>query len=63
MYGYDTEYLGWVLNRDELLAASHELGLEFLREVLLLAWLSAEGAPEAPVEHRGFLFRAPSARS
>jgi len=55
-YGYDTEYLGWVLNRDELLSAAAEAGGELVREFLLSAWLSAAGAPEAPVEHRGFLF-------
>ena len=53
-YGYETEYLGWVLNRDELVDAA---GLELVRELVLPAWLSAEGAPEAPVEHRAFLFR------
>ncbi len=55
-YGYETEYLGWVLNRDELLVAARAAGLELRREFLLPAWLSAAGAPEAPVEHRGFLF-------
>jgi putative methyltransferase (TIGR04325 family) len=55
-YGYDTEYLGWVLNREELLAAAQESGAELVREFLLSAWLSAAGAPEAPVGHRGFLF-------
>jgi putative methyltransferase (TIGR04325 family) len=52
-YGYETEYLGWVLNREELLEAA---GLRLVRELVLPAWLTAEGAPEAPVEHRGFLF-------
>jgi putative methyltransferase (TIGR04325 family) len=53
-YGYETEYLGWVLNRDELVAAA---GLELVREFALPALLPAEGAPESPVQHRGFLFR------
>lgn len=56
-YGYDTEYLGWVLNRAELLAQGESAGLELTREFLLAARFSAEGAPESPVEHRGFLFR------
>lgn len=56
-YGYDTEYLSWVLNREELLAAASASGLELVREFLLLAWLSAAGAPEEPTGHRGFLFR------
>lgn len=60
-YGYGTEYVGWVVNREELLdcAAKLELGLE--REFVIDAWLSAIGAPEDPVGHRGFLFRAGAA--
>ncbi len=57
-YGYETEYLGWVLNRDELLARLRELGLELERELLLPETISAVGAPEAPIGHRGFLLRA-----
>jgi len=56
-YGYDTEYLGWVVNRQELLACAESLRLELVREFLLDAWLSAEGAPESPTGHGGFLFR------
>jgi hypothetical protein len=52
-HGYDTEYLGWVLNRRDLLATA---GLPLAREFLLDARFSAEGAPENPVEHRSFLF-------
>jgi len=52
-HGYDTEYLGWVLNRDELLAA---VPLRLEREFLLDARFSAAGAPEDPVDHRSFLF-------
>lgn len=52
-YGYETEYLGWVLNRRDLLAAA---GLPLAREFLLDARFSAAGAPENPVEHRSFLF-------
>jgi putative methyltransferase (TIGR04325 family) len=53
VHGYDTEYLGWVLNRDELLAAAP---LPLAREFLLDARFSAAGAPEDPVDHRSFLF-------
>jgi putative methyltransferase (TIGR04325 family) len=53
VHGYDTEYLGWVLNRDELLAACP---LDLTREFLLDARFSAAGAPEDPVDHRSFLF-------
>jgi putative methyltransferase (TIGR04325 family) len=52
-YGYETEYLGWVLNRDELVEAA---GLPLAREFLLDARFSAAGAPEDPVDHRSFLF-------
>jgi len=55
-YGYDTEYLGWVFNRDELLTTMEEAGVDLVREFLMPAWLSAVGAPEAPIGHRGFLF-------
>ena len=53
VHGYDTEYLGWVLNRGDLLGAA---GLPLAREFLLDARFSAVGAPEDPVEHRSFLF-------
>ena len=56
-YGYATDYLGWVISRDELLAEAQGAGLVLDRELLLDAWLSAEGAPEDPIGHRGFLFR------
>ena len=53
VHGYDTEYLGWVLNREGLLAAA---GLPLAREFLLDAAFSAASAPEDPVGHRSFLF-------
>jgi putative methyltransferase (TIGR04325 family) len=56
-YGYATEYLGWVLNRDELLRAAADSGLELVRELVLQPELSVGGAPEA-FSHAGFLFRA-----
>jgi putative methyltransferase (TIGR04325 family) len=52
VHGYDTEYLGWVLNRDELLAVAPPLAREFLLD----ARFSAVGAPEDPIDHRSFLF-------
>jgi len=58
-YGYDTEYLGWVFNRDELLSAVRMGGTELVREFLLSAWLDAAHVPEAPIGHRGFLFAPP----
>ena len=56
VHGYDTEYLGWVLNRGELLEHVGGTGLPLAREFLLDARFSAVGAPEDPVEHRSFLF-------
>lgn len=56
-YGYATEYIGWVLSRREFLDEAAASGLELERELLLDAWLSAAGAPEDPIGHRGFLFR------
>lgn len=61
-YGYGTEYIGWVVNREELLDCAAELELRLEREFVIDAWLSADGAPENPVGHRGFLFRAGGAR-
>jgi putative methyltransferase (TIGR04325 family) len=55
-HGYGTEYLGWVLNRDELLDAAEAAGLQLLREFFLTGRFSAAGAPEGPIGHRGFLF-------
>jgi putative methyltransferase (TIGR04325 family) len=56
VHGYETEYLGWVLNRAGLLERMAETGLGLAREFLLDARFSAVGAPEDPVEHRSFLF-------
>jgi putative methyltransferase (TIGR04325 family) len=55
-YGYETEYLGWVVSRPELLERAAAAGLVFAREFLLEAGFWADGAPETPVEHRSFLF-------
>jgi putative methyltransferase (TIGR04325 family) len=61
-YGYDTEYVGWVVNRDELLRQAEAAGLALVREFLLAAQFAADGAPESPVGHRGFLFRPAAQR-
>jgi putative methyltransferase (TIGR04325 family) len=58
--GYQTEYRGWFLNRDELLAAATAHGLQLVREFLVDERPEVQGAPE-PAEYRGFLFR-PSVR-
>lgn len=54
--GYDTEYLGWCLNRSELLDAARESGLTLVREFVLGEHPDIDRAPEQN-EYRGFLFR------
>lgn len=54
--GYDTEYLGWVLNRSELLEAARGSGLLLEREFLIEERPEIRGAPEQP-QYGGFLFR------
>ena len=58
-FGYATEYLGWVFNRDELLAAARTSGLELERELLIHEPFAIYGAPEE-VHHRAFLFARPA---
>jgi len=55
-YGYDTEYLGWAVNRDELLDTAASAGLALEREFLAPGAIDAAGAPEAAHLH-SFLFR------
>jgi putative methyltransferase (TIGR04325 family) len=55
-YGYETEYLGWVLNRRELLTAAGELGLVLEREFIAPGVIAALNAPEV-ARLRSFLFR------
>ena len=56
-YGYATEYIGWVFNRDELLHAAGGAGLKLERELLLGYELTIEGAPDS-FTNSGYLFRA-----
>jgi putative methyltransferase (TIGR04325 family) len=55
-YGYDTEYVGWVLHRGELVQAAEELGLELVREYAQVDPIAVARAPENP-KHIGLLFR------
>jgi putative methyltransferase (TIGR04325 family) len=55
-FGFGTEFLSWVFNRDELLAAASDSGLELVREFVFGERSDVRGAPE-PDETRGFLFR------
>lgn len=54
-YGYNTEYPGWVLNRDDFLSSAMSAGMVLKREFLLWEQPHVPGAPEQPV-YRGFLF-------
>lgn len=55
--GYDTEYLGWCLNRQEFLKCAKEMELELVREFIIGYQLPIYCAPEQ-CEYRGFLFRS-----
>jgi putative methyltransferase (TIGR04325 family) len=61
-YGYNTQYLGWALNRGELRTVAHSVGVELMREFFLSARLEVPDAPGS-IHHAGFLFKAqPDAR-
>jgi putative methyltransferase (TIGR04325 family) len=55
-YGYDTEYLGWVVSRPDLAAAADQAGVGLEREFLAPGVIDAPGAP-GPGQLRSFLFR------
>lgn len=55
-YGYETEYLGWVLNRDEMRIAARTSGLELVREFFLSGTVDVPDAP-GTIHHAGFLFK------
>jgi putative methyltransferase (TIGR04325 family) len=54
-YGYDTEYLGWCLNRQEFLSMAKENQLQLIREFVVEPLPPIHNAPEQP-DHWGFLF-------
>jgi putative methyltransferase (TIGR04325 family) len=60
-YGYASDLLAWVLNRDELLSAAADAGLELERELVIAGGVPIQGAPEA-FTHGAFLFRANTRR-
>ncbi|HEY7268267.1 MAG TPA: methyltransferase domain-containing protein [Dehalococcoidia bacterium] len=53
--GYQTAYPGWLLNRDEFLAAAASFGLKLVREFVFEEDWYVRGAPEQG-RSRGFLF-------
>jgi putative methyltransferase (TIGR04325 family) len=54
-YGYNTEYLGWCLNRDEFLNNARRVGLSLVREFITGERPVITGAAEECV-YRGYLF-------
>ncbi|MFN5979633.1 MAG: hypothetical protein ACK45W_10000, partial [Pseudanabaena sp.] len=56
-YGYDTEYLGWCLNKQEFLNVANSLGLVLVREFFAQSSEFIYGAPEQP-QYFGFLFKS-----
>lgn len=54
-YGYNTEYLGWCLNRQEFLGFAATVGLALVREFIIGYRPFIYRAPEQD-EYRGFLF-------
>lgn len=56
-YGYDTEFLGWALNRGQIRTAGEHAGLKLVREFFLYEGLEIPNAP-GTIDHRGFLFAA-----
>lgn len=54
--GYDTEYIGWFLNRGEVLDCIAKSGLQLVREFHIEPHPDAKNAP-APALSRGFLAR------
>jgi len=59
--GYQTEYLCWILNRDEFLNQVFSKGMELLREFLICPGPHIHRGPEQG-DYRGFLFRKKSGR-
>ena len=56
-FGYDTEYLGWFINRDEFLQCAKDTDMEFLREFLIDERPSSVHGASEVGEYRGFLFQ------
>lgn len=54
--GYETEYVGWFFNREELLECARAAGLVLVRELLMSDRHEIKDAPEQG-EYRAFLFR------
>lgn len=55
MHGYNTEYIGWFINRDEFIIHAKYLGLVLIREFLVSESPYVENSPER-CQYSGFLF-------
>jgi putative methyltransferase (TIGR04325 family) len=55
-YGYDTEYVGWIFHRGELVQAAEAVGLELVREYAQVEPIPVARAAENP-KHIGMLLR------
>jgi putative methyltransferase (TIGR04325 family) len=56
-YGYETEYLGWFINHQELLEYMETLQMSLVREFIIAEQFIVPDAPEFG-KSRGFLFRS-----
>jgi putative methyltransferase (TIGR04325 family) len=56
-FGYNTEYLGWCLNRQSLLTEAQERGLTLIREFVVAERPYIFRAPEQ-CRYKGFLFKS-----
>jgi len=56
-YGYDTEYLGWCLNKHEFLQYAKSINLTLIKEFVSGENISPHNAPES-CQYWGFLFSA-----
>ena len=61
VYGYNTEYLGWCLNRDEFLQQASSAGMRLVREFVTGEQPFIDNAPEQCL-YRGFLFEPAAVR-
>jgi putative methyltransferase (TIGR04325 family) len=59
--GFETEFLGWYLNRDEFVGCAADAGMELVREFVMLDQTPDEGVPEH-ASHRAFLFEPAASR-
>jgi putative methyltransferase (TIGR04325 family) len=55
-YGFETEFLGWFLNRSEFLEQARVARLKLVREFVMMDQTPAQNAPEQAT-YRGFLFK------